>query len=249
MVKIKKGMLLTLGLMLIALELLAFFALMNTKNLDSNDFFIEMYEYNELNTFFSVIEKNSQEIFDLSGMVVNVNQNNVIINSQVPNSNLNYYENEINSYYDFVETNFEYEFGRNNVTHLILEPSSVTSYVRGDNLFIINTNNTKIEFEIEDNITSCNWNTQPGEIKIEVDIKGQSGSCVETKFVDSEYLNNLNINSGDFIIYINESIRVKNNINPINVTATINKNDQKIALGANLTYLALNYNEAITILK
>lgn len=204
----KKAMFFTLGLTFMAGTVLVLAILIYHNTASTEERFADLGKLERLHDLDSSIQKCLKDIFNnKSGISLSVNNDIVSFEEDLPNGNATSFSNYLNDFKDFVEkNNTNIELNITEITDklpLVILPQNITyqhENFGGDTIKIIpsqiNFKGYEVYVTLNRNVTSCNWDTDPGTFNLTVTAVGTSGSCTDSRLIDAAVTNTVDINGG-----------------------------------------------------
>ncbi len=234
----KKGILFTTGLALLATAVLAL-AITSTYQLEKiQDLVFDKTAYSRAYNEYNTIAKDVKDIvLNTSGLKIEVLENTVTFNEFIQNPSAATYQSTIDTYRSFAlnqtdNTQLQLTTLRNNLL-LEIQPHSINythSTVGGTDILVqtpnVNMTNYSVTVVCSENVSSCAWNIPDGDkgTRLEVNVIGDPGSCSGTYLVDPSQTSRLNVNSGGLTVEVKPGgwLTVENNfVTAVNVSTTL----------------------------
>ena len=230
----KKGVLFTASLVIMVSLVLAI-AILNFKTNETNkERLAELGSLERLYSLSNSIESGSKEIFNAySGFNISINDEEIVFQENLPNNNADLFKNNMEKYKNYIESkdnNIKLNIDNlKNELSLIIYPHNIIykhNSFGGNKIIInpseINFNKYYVEIERNFSISSCQWNTFPGNLNFELKIN--QPNCDSQRQIDPNKDNLITINNNLFI-KINKNLEIENNLDKIKVKTIITLNE------------------------
>lgn len=214
----KKGVLFTIGLALLMSTILTLAILIFNTAQKSEEIVTKLAVIDRVYELDNSMQESLSDIFELkSGILVNMTKTSISFIEELPNTHSSQFNSSMNSFKRFVEHNFS----NVNITTddvasrlpLAIMPYGITyEHVNFGNKKIrvtpaaINFNGYSVYMTVNENISSCNWNTKPGSFNFSAEVRGSAGSCVNSILISPSHENYLRINGEDINITVHNNI-------------------------------------------
>jgi len=228
----KKALLFTMGLVIIASVLLSLAAL-NFRNSElTKDRLAEIGSLDRISSVTSSISNGFKDLFNsYSNIDVIITKSNITFEEDLPNSISNF-QNNLDSYKNYVESSdktinlsiskLKTQLPLNIFPHNITHKHNFAN----NEIFVIpkqpNLNKYAVELPSSFNITSCSWSYSNGSLNFE--LKTNTPICNGNVYLDSSQNNLITINNG-FLIKINSTLLISNSLSPVRLKIFIGLND------------------------
>lgn len=229
----KKALLFTIGLVIMASVLLALAAL-NFRNSElTKDRLAEIGSLDRISSAASSVSNGFKDLFNAySNIDLTITNENLTFEEDLPNSISNF-RNNLDSYKNYVESNDKsINLSINNLkTRLLLNlfPHNITykHNFANNEIFIVpyqlpNFNKYYVELPSSFNITSCIWSYSNGSLNFE--LKTNNQACNGNVYLDSSQNNLITINNG-LLIRINNTLLISNSLSTVRLKIFIGLND------------------------
>ncbi|MBM3309443.1 MAG: hypothetical protein FJY77_04235 [Candidatus Altiarchaeales archaeon] len=233
----KKGIVFTIGLALLALTVLTLATTMLLYRQSMQDLvYAPSAMERAYNTFHSAADDLKDIVLQASGVAVTVDGNDITFTETIPNPNVLAYQTSIDLYANFISSNvdnleLDLNHLRNTLTFVTL-PQNV-SYTHntfgGKTIYVLpsTTNlNYSLSLQASENVSNCTYDIPPGDNTMAVyfEITGNPGSCTQTLLIDPSTSSSIYINEGSMTVSITPGGRLSvqsNLVSSINLTTTL----------------------------
>jgi len=228
MEKMKKGMLYTVGFVLLGLLLLSI-ALLFVRNSEIAQGAKQLFDIDNVNNKYQTNSLGIKRIFDKYSFVrYNSTYDKIIISDSLPNPNMEIFSSKLSNYAAFADL---VDGGKDNVClnfdNLVIDDLEFVYFQDNSQIegSLGHTNAVKFTILSYENITSLDWITNNGDYTITIDAYDFSGTQLnDQRDIDIEQNNKITINTeeDEIEIEIEESqfiIKAKNNVINISTEA------------------------------
>ncbi len=201
--KERKGFLFTIGLTFLVLVVLVLAVLIFHNTQKSEEIISKLAVLDRAYDLDTSIQKSLSDIFNLkSGISINITNNSIVFEEELPNTNTEILNNSIMDFKGFIESNLSsITLDVTNIEEipLIIMPNNIT-YKHKENRSNIEVVPEQINFNgyslfiITDKNVSCSWDVNSGSLNLSLEVKGDVINCdPRTEEIDPSLENEIKV--------------------------------------------------------